>query len=372
MAKPEATSTAFMRPKTLIVGIYGPHNRIQEQEYYFEEFRNLVDTLGEGYDESFYTKLRAVDNNMYLSKGKLEELTQFCQEHEIEQIVFSEILTPVQERNLEDVLGCPIMDREQLILCIFKNTAKTSEGKIQIEMAEIEFMRTRLIGKGKEYAQQAGFIGTRGPGETIKEEIKRHFADKLRQAKKKLETLHNSRMVQRKQRLEIGIPLISIIGYTNAGKSSLLNRLTKSDVLAENKLFATLDTTTRELFLDHKKKFLVSDTVGFISNLPHNLIEAFKSTLDELCFANLLIHVVDASNPSWEDQIFVVNETLKDLQIGQKPVLYAFNKVDKLSPEELEALKATAAERYQPAVFVHTMSKEGIAELQEAIKSHNF
>lgn len=372
MAKSAETySTEKMRPKTLIVGIFGPQNRMRTPEYYYDEFLSLVDTLGEGYDETFFTKVRATDNNMYLTKGKLEELSTFCQEHEIEQAIFSEILSPVQERNLEDALGCTVMDREQLILNIFKNAAKTSEGKIQVEMAEIEFMRTRLIGKGKEYAQQAGFIGTRGPGETIKEEIKRHFADKFRQAKKKLEVLHNAREIQRKQRLETKVPLISIIGYTNAGKSSLLNRITKSDVLAENKLFATLDTTTRELFLDHTKKYLVSDTVGFISNLPHNLIEAFKSTLDELVYANLLLHVVDISNPSWKDQIEVVDQTLKDLHVHDKPVMYVFNKMDKLSAEEQEAVQERLA-RYTPAVYVHTMSKEGAAPLIEAIKKYQF
>lgn len=368
MAKSAQTySTEEMRPKTLIVGIFSPYNKMREPEYYYDEFVSLVDTLGGGYDESFFTKIRATDNNIYLTKGKLEELHAICQEHEIEQIIFSEILTPVQERNLEDVLGCPIMDREQLILNIFKHSAKTAEGKIQIEMAEIEFMRTRLIGKGKEFAQQAGFIGTRGPGETIKEEIKRHFADKFRQAKKKLDVLHNARATQRKQRLETNMPLISIIGYTNAGKSSLLNRITKSDVLAEDKLFATLDTTTRELFLDAKKKCLISDTVGFISNLPHNLIEAFKSTLDELLYANLLLHVVDISNPSWEDQIQVVKDTLKELQVGEKQVLYVFNKIDKLSPEEFEALQEKMA-AYGPSVSINTMSKEAITPLVEILK----
>ncbi len=371
MAKPEATSTELIRPKTAIVGIFGPHNRMRNPQYYYDEFVSLVNTFGEGYDESYFTKVRTIDNNHFFTKGKLEELTKFCIDNEIKQVIFSEPLSPVQERNLEDALCCPVMDRENLILNIFSNSAKTAEGKIQTEIAVIEFMRTRLVGKGKEFAQQSGFIGTRGPGETYKEEIKRHFADKTRQARKKLEALQNARVVQRKQRLETNTPLISIIGYTNAGKSSLLNRLTKSDILAEDKLFATLDTTTRELFLDHKRKYLISDTVGFISNLPHNLIAAFKSTLDELTFAHLLLHVVDVSNPSWEDQIDVVNETLRDLGVSTKPVMYVFNKMDKLSSEEREALQERLAE-YTPAVFIHTMSKEGSAPLLEAIKKYAF
>lgn len=371
MAKPEATSTEQLRPKTLIVGVFSPHNKMRNPEYYYDEFVSLVDTFGEGYDEKYFTKIRSIDNNHYFTKGKLEELAKFCAENEIKQIIFSEPLSPVQERNLEDALGCPVMDRENLILNIFSNSAKTAEGKIQTEIAVLEFMRTRLVGKGKEFAQQSGFIGTRGPGETYKEEIKRHFADKTRQANKKLEALRNARMVQRKQRLESKMPLISIIGYTNAGKSSLLNRMTNSDILAENKLFATLDTTTRELFLDHKTKFLISDTVGFISNLPHKLMAAFKSTLDELMFAQLLLHVIDLSNPSWEDQIDVVNATLKELNVGNKPVMHVFNKIDKLSTEQLDALKEQT-KSYTPAVFISTKSKEGIAPLLEAIKQYAF
>lgn len=371
MAKGELIITADQRPSTLLVGVFGPHNRMRNPQYYYDEFVSLVNTLGTIYDDSIFMKLRYVESNIFLTKGKLEELIAFVGERKFDQVIFSEILTPLQERNLEDALGCPVIDREQLILDIFSNAAKTAEGKIQIEMATIEFMRTRITGKGKEFAQQAGFIGTRGPGETFKEEIKRHFADKFRQAKKKLDILHNSRTVQRKQRLENKIPLISIIGYTNAGKSSLLNRLTKSDVLAEDKLFATLDTTTRELYIDHTRKYLISDTVGFISNLPHNLIESFKSTLDELAYANLLLHVIDLSNPSWEDQIEVVNATLLDLGVNNKQIIHVFNKIDRISPEEMEALQ-DRLQNYAPAIFVNTMSKEGVAPLLELIKKHTF
>jgi GTPase len=372
MAKSAVThSTKHIGPKTLIVGIFSPDNEMHTPEYYYNEFVSLVETLGVEYDMSFFTKVRTTDNNMYLTKGKLEELTKICLDNEIKQIIFSELLSAVQERNLEDVLGCPIVDREQLILEIFKKSAKTSEGKIQVDMAEIGFMRTRIIGKGKEFAQQAGFIGTRGPGETYKEEIKRHFADKLRQAKKKLDVLANARTIQRKQRLETNMPMVSIIGYTNSGKSSLLNRLTRSEVLAENKLFATLDTTTRELYLDNTRKYLISDTVGFISHLPHSLIAAFKSTLDELCYAHLLLHVVDISNPSWEDQIGVVNKTLTELHVGEKPIVYVFNKIDLLSPEELAALRPTL-ERYSPMICIQTTSKEGVAPVLDILKTYSF
>lgn len=369
MSKKEFYIPSEMRLKTLIVGVFAPNNRMRNPQCYYDEFVSLVDTFGEGYDDSFFTKVRYVDTNTFFTKGKLQELVDFCEGKGFEMIIISEILSPLQERNMEDALGgIPIMDREQLILSIFKKSSKTAEGKIQIEMAEIEFNRTRLIGKGQEYAQQAGFIGTRGPGETLKEEIKRIYADKYRQAKKKLDTLANARTIQRKQRLENKIPLISIIGYTNAGKSSLLNRLTKSDVLAENKLFATLDTTTRELFLNHSRKLLLSDTVGFISNLPHNLIEAFKSTLDELAYAHTLLHVIDLSNPSWEDQINVVNDTLKELGVSDKPIIHVFNKIDKLSAEQIESLQEQL-QAYSPSVFVSTVSKESVAPLLELLKT---
>ncbi len=359
-----------MRPKILLVGVYTPRDRVMEQDYYFQEFLNLVKTLGLEYDQTHFIKLRYVDKNNFLTKGKLEDLAQLCKDEQIEEVVLSELLSPVQERNLEDTLECPVFDREKLILEIFKKAAKTSEGKIQVEMAEIDYLKTRIIGKGKEYAQQAGFIGGRGPGEMIKEEIRRHFDEKLRQAKKKLVTLQKSRDVQRKQRLRRNIPLACIIGYTNAGKSSLLNCLVKSDVLAEDKLFATLDTTTREYFIAPKRTVLISDTVGFISQLPHHLIDAFKSTLDELQYASLLFHVIDCSNPAYKSQIEVVKEILHELHV-EKPMVYVFNKIDKLTKEELEKLK-TEVQEYEPRVFVHTRSPEGIVTLGSFIKNYKF
>lgn len=366
----EALPTTGMHPKTILVGVVAPYNRMKSSEYYFDEFLSLVDTLGMDYDDTYFIKLRNVDSNTFLTRGKLQELADFCKEHKVREVVFSELLSPVQERNLEDALDAKVFDREALILNIFKNSAKTSEGKIQIDMAELNFMRTRLLGKGIEFAQQAGYIGGRGPGETISEEIRRHFAEKQRQAKKKLETLQKARDVQRQQRLQSNHPLVCIIGYTNAGKSSLLNILTRSEVLAEDKLFATLDTTTRELYLDPKLKVLISDTVGFISQLPHTLIEAFKSTLDELRFASLLLHVVDISNPAWENQIKVVKETLKELNVD-KPMVFVFNKIDKLTPEELES-NQEKINLYEPHILIHTQSKEGVENLVTLMRHYKF
>ena len=355
-------------PKTLLVGVYTPNNQIGNQDYYNEEFLSLVHTLGLPYDDTYFMKLRAPDNNMFLTKGKLEELTKYCTEHKIEVAYFSEILHPLQERNLEAALGCHVADRSRIILEIFKKSAHSSEGRIQVEMAEINHYRTRIIGRGVEMSQQAGILGNKGPGETAKEELRRHIEEKIRQAKKRLETLERSRTIQRQRRLESKIPLVCIIGYTNAGKSSLLNRIAKGDVLAEDKLFATLDTTTRELFIDNKKKALISDTVGFISQLPHNLIAAFKSTLDELRYATLLLQVIDLSNPAWKSQVGVVKTTLDELGVSH-PMLYVFNKIDKLTPEQLEALQPEL-EQYQPHVLINTCSRKGTEPLITYLSSY--
>jgi GTP-binding protein HflX len=355
-------------PKTLIVGVYTPNNQIGDPQYYYDEFLSLVHTLGLTYHETYFMKLRAPDNNMFLSKGKLEELTKFCTENKIEIIYFSETLSCVQERNLEGAIGCNVADRSRIILEIFKKSAHSSEGKIQVEMAEINYYKTRIIGRGIEMSQQAGILGGKGPGETYKEDLRRHFEEKIRQARKRLETLERSRTTQRKQRLESKIPLVCIIGYTNAGKSSLLNRIAKGEVLAEDKLFATLDTTTRELFIDNKKYALISDTVGFISQLPHNLIAAFKSTLDELRYAKLLLHVVDASNPAWKSQINVVKATLAELDVHH-PMVYVFNKIDALSPEDLEKRQEEFAE-FQPQVLINTLNKQGVEPLVAYLREH--
>ena len=361
-----------IHPKTLLVGIYAPYNKIKDIQAYFDEFLSLVTTLELEYDDTIFLKLRSIDKANFFTKGKLKELVEYCDKNEIEEIILSESLSPLQERNLEEFLGCDVWDREKLILEIFHNAAHSSEGKIQVEMAEIEYLKTRLAGKGIELAQQAGFKGAggKGPGEAAKEVVKRHLAEKYRQAKKKLETLKKAREVQRKRRLESQIPLICLVGYTNAGKSSLINLLTKSEVLVENKLFATLDITTRELFIDGKKKALISDTVGFISQLPHHLIEAFKSTLDELKYANLLLHIIDLSNPTWQDQIKVVEKTLEELEVKQD-TLFVFNKIDKLTNEELKELKPEL-EKYQPYVKIHTQKKDGADELISYLKSYKF
>lgn len=366
MAARIATSTEPEPIRTLVLGVYTPFNKITDPADYNEEFLSLVKTAGIHATVQHFMKVRTVDNNMFLTKGKLEEVQKICEENDIEEVLFSTPLSPIQERNLSDYLTCEVHDREHLILTIFKQAAQSGEGKIQVEIAELDYFKTRTIGKGHEFAQQAGYLGNKGPGETAKEVLKRLFEEKTRQAKKKLATLQRSRDIQRKQRLSGDVPLICIIGYTNSGKSSLLNRITKSNVLAEDKLFATLDTTTRELFLDKDRRLLVSDTVGFISELPHHLIEAFKSTLDELQYADLLLHVVDSRNSAWKNQIDVVNAMLAELAID-KPIMYLFNKQDLLSENEREQLIQEIG-NFTPHLLIDTKSAEGVEPLLKKLR----
>ncbi len=367
MAKRNLIDTKNIHPRTLLLCTYAQGNKIHDMEKYLEEFLNLVKTLGINHDYVLLWKLRLVDASHFLTKGKTQELLEFCKENDIEQVICSSTLTPLQERNISNAINCDVYDRTGLILEIFYNSAHTAEGKTQVEIAELEYLKTRLAGRGKDLAQQAGFIGGRGPGETEKEVLKRYYENKIKQSKKRLETLDRARETQRKRRISSNIPLIALVGYTNSGKSSLLNRLTNSNVLAENKLFSTLDTTTRTLILDNRK-MLLSDTVGFISDLPHHLIDAFKSTLDELQYANLILHVVDISDSMWQDQIKIAKEILTELNV-KTDILYIFNKRDLV--ENIEIHKSLL-EKYKPYVITETISKEGVKKLIEYIKQYKF
>jgi GTPase len=351
------------RSNVLIVGVQAPTNKSRNIESYFEEFRNLLASNGIEYDEEVYIKLREIDPGYFFTKGKLHELIDLVKEKGIEEVVISEPLTNQQHRNLGKALGAKIFDRTELILEIFEKGAQSAEGKLQIAIALLQHKKSRVVGGGKDLSQQAGFLGGRGPGETQKEKELRHFEHLISTLRKQLEHLEKIRATQRKQRLTRHIPHIAIIGYTNAGKSTILNALTKSNVLAEDKLFATLDTTTRELYINHTKKGVISDTVGFIQQLPPKLINAFKSTLTELEFADLLLHVVDASDPNWQQHIEVVHEILDDLRID-KPMLYVFNKADLLSPEQ-RGLMAGYMDKYQPSLLISAESKKGITPLKE-------
>lgn len=358
MPKPKDYSTKT-HPKTLLLGIHAPYNTTRNIDTYFDEFIHLVQSNEIEYDHTLFLKLRSIDNGYFLTKGKLEDVRAFCEKEEIEEVIVSESLTAQQERNLSDLLRCRIFDRTKLILEIFEKAAHSAEGKLQVSIAMLQHKRSRVAGKGITMSQQAGHIGSKGPGETAKEKELRVISDDILKLKKQLKSLSKSRDIQRKRRLDNNVPHICLIGYTNTGKSTLLNQLTKADVLAEDKLFATLDTTTRELYIEGKKKGVISDTVGFIQQLPHSLIEAFKSTLDELKYADLLLQVVDIGDSNWQEHIAIVNGILDDLGI-EKNMLYVFNKAD--LPEEFHA-PSSQREQYQPNVVISAASKKGILPL---------
>jgi len=372
-------------PKTVLLGVYTPYNRTKNVQSYYDEFVNLVRSNEMSHDEALFMKLREINPVYFFTKGKLQEIKEFCQKNEIEQLIISEPLTSQQERNLSDYLNCEVSDRTQLILEIFEKHAHSAEGKTQVEIAMLRHRKTRLAGRGIHMSQQSGVMGKiGGAGETAKEKETRYLNNKIVHLKKKLEKLKTVRETQRKTRFKNKVPHACLIGYTNAGKSTILNLLTKSNVLAEDKLFATLDTTTRALFIHGVKKGVISDSVGFIQQLPHNLIEAFKSTLDELQYADLLLHVIDISDPNWESHTKIVHEILEELGL-QKDILYIFNKTDKLStapsilqqaqhsgqaiPTELGKDILEQIQRYSPHVLISAQSKDGIKNLVEYLGS---
>ena len=363
MAKPRNKKTLY-HEKTLIVGINAPYNRTKHIDSYYEEFKSLVKTDQIEYDEETFFKLRDIDNAYFITKGKLEQLKQFCDKNKIEHIVISEPISPQQARNMSDYTECTITDRTELILDIFEKSAHSAEGKTQVSIAVLQHKKSRLAGRGIHLSQQSGAIGLRsGAGETEKEQELRHINDLIFKFKKQLKKIHSIRETQRKRRLQNKEPLICLVGYTNSGKSTILNTLTNSDVLSEDKLFATLDTTTRQLYINKEKVGLISDTVGFIQLLPHSLIDAFKSTLSELKHSNLLLHVIDCSDPNLEDHIKIVHNILNELEL-EKDILYVFNKSDKIKVED--DIKPIL-EKYTPNVLTSAFTKDGLKPLTEYI-----
>lgn len=351
-------------PKTLLLGVYAPYNQTKNADAYFQEFLNLCKTNEVHNYQTLMIKIRDIDPGYFVTKGKLTELKELCDKEEIEEVIISEMLTAQQERNLSDYLNCRVFDRTQLILEIFEKAAHSAEGKAQVGIAMLTYQKARLAGKGMHLHQQSGIRGFKsGYGETQKEKERRHIEHTILKLRRQIVELQKTRETQRKQRLTNQIPHVCIIGYTNAGKSTLLNTMTKSTVLAEDKLFATLDTTTRELYINKKKIGIMSDTVGFIQNLPHHLIDAFKSTLSELEYADLLVQVIDVSDTNWESHIEVVRHILEDLKV-EKEMLYVFNKADKLTEHELESLTG-ALSRYQPHAIVSATSREGLQPLSD-------
>lgn len=299
----------------------------------------------------------------YVGKGKIEEIKDLLWETAATGIICDDELTPAQLGNLQDVLDTKIMDRTLIILDIFAERASTNEGKIQVELAQLKYRQSRLAGLGKSLSRLGGGIGTRGPGEKKLEMDRRLIKGRIAQLNRELKDVKRHREVTREQRSRNHVPVVAIVGYTNAGKSTLLNTMTGAGILAEDKLFATLDPTTRNLQLPSKQEVLLTDTVGFIRKLPHHLIEAFRSTLEEAKYADIILHVVDASNSQVDEQMYIVYETLFQLQVTDKPIITAFNKQDRI--EEQPVLKDFKADY---TVKISARTGEGLDDLQAVIE----
>ena len=337
-------------------------NERDDAEGSLRELAELVDTAGAEAVDAMLQNRESVHPGTYLGKGKIEEVKERLEEIGATGIVCDDELSPAQLRNLSDSLDTKVMDRTMVILDIFAAHASTREGRIQVELAQLKDRAVRLVGMRRSLSRLGGGIGTRGPGEKKLEIDRRRIHDRISQLKAELAEVRRHRDITRAKRTANHMPVAAIVGYTNAGKSTLLNTLTQADILAEDKLFATLDPTTRELILDSGEKILVTDTVGFIRKLPHHLIEAFQSTLEEARYADLILHVVDASNPDMDVQMHVVYETLQKLEIGDKPVFTVFNKIDREGvPEVLKDFRADQVFR------VSALTGEGLPELKAAI-----
>jgi GTPase len=298
-----------------------------------EELKSLAETA-QAVPVSQVLQFRdRIDPAWYIGRGKAEEIARIVEENEADLVIFDQELSPAQLRNLEGLMPCKVIDRTQLILDIFAQRARTKEGKIQVELAQLKYLLPRLAGKGKEMSRLGGGIGTRGPGEKKLETDRRHIRRQISVLTKQLEEIKKHRRLHQERRKKNGIPQVALVGYTNAGKSTLLNQLTGAGVLSENRLFATLDPTSRQLVLPSGKEVILTDTVGFIRQLPHHLIAAFRSTLEQVKEADLLLHVVDASHPEAEEQVEAVEQVLADLNAADIPVLMVWNKADRLERE---------------------------------------
>lgn len=311
--------------KAVLVGVILKDQTTEQAEEYLDELAFLSETAGAKTVKRFTQKLAHPDSRTFVGKGKLEEIKEYLNGKNITLVIFDDELTGSQISNIEKELNVKTIDRSDLILDIFARRARTAQAKVQVELAQYQYLLPRLKGMWKHLERQGGGIGTRGPGETEIETDRRIVKDKIALLRKRLSEIDKQSFTQRKERGEF--IRVALVGYTNVGKSTLMTVLSKSEVFAENKLFATLDTTTRKVVFENTP-FLLSDTVGFIRKLPHHLVESFKSTLDEVREADILLHVVDISHPQYEDQIGVVNKTLQELKAFEKPMLTIFNKMD--------------------------------------------
>jgi len=365
----------------LIGLIHKTQNERQAAEF-LDELAFLADTAGAKTTKRFTQRLDHPDSKTFIGSGKLEEIRKYIKENKTDIAIFDDELSGSQIRNIEKVLECRVLDRNNLILDIFANRARTAQAKTQVELAQYRYLLPRLTRMWTHLEKQRGGIGMRGPGESEIETDRRVIKDKLSKLKARLREIEKQNLTQRKQRGEL--IRVALVGYTNVGKSTLMNLLCKSDVFAENKLFATLDTTVRKLVYENVP-FLLSDTVGFIRKLPHDLIESFKSTLDEVREADILLHVVDISHPQFEDQINVVNQTLAELGASDKPTILIFNKIDAynyiqkeeddLTPATKENMsledlkKSWLAKINGTCVFISATERNNIDELRDRLLS---
>ncbi len=318
------------REKAILVGLEHEGVSRWDVEDSLDELKQLAASAGANVVDTVVQRMDKPTAPYYIGKGKAEEIARKCVEKGVTLLIFDDELSPAQGRNVEEIVGCRVLDRTQVILDIFAKRARSHEGRLQIELAQLQYLLPRLTRMWTHLSRQTGGIGTRGPGETQLEVDRRRVTERISRLEKDLRDVRKHRTVQREGRLRRNWPVASLVGYTNAGKSSLLNRLTGAGVLAEDKLFATLDPTTRQLVLPNRQKVLLTDTVGFIRKLPHTVIEAFKATLEEVQLANLLIHVVDLSHPQHDQQIKAVEDTLKELDAQGKQTLLVFNKIDNI------------------------------------------
>lgn len=319
--------------RVLLVSV--EENPKDDTEACLEELEELAKTAGAVVVGKMIQKREKIHPGTYIGKGKIEELASYINDCNATSVVCDDELSPVQLKNLEEALQVKVIDRTIMILDIFAKHATTREGNIQVELAQLKYRATRLVGLNRSLSRLGGGIGTRGPGEKKLEIDRRLIRERISILKRELEGIRKAREVARKQRSKNPVPVIAIVGYTNAGKSTLLNTLTQANVLEADKLFATLDPTTRNLKLESGQQILLTDTVGFIRKLPHHLIEAFRSTLEEAKYADMILHVVDSSSPSADVHMHTVYETLELLGAGDKPVITLFNKIDKADPEQI-------------------------------------
>ncbi len=368
---PEIKETA------VLIGLINQHQDEERVREYLDELSLLIDTAGGIPVKRFTQKLNLPDSRTFVGQGKLMEIADYVRENDIDMVVFDDELSASQIRNIQKALGCKILDRSNLILDIFASRARTAHAKTQVELAQYEYLLPRLTGMWTHLERQRGGIGLRGPGEREIETDRRIIRDRIALLKEKLVRIDKQKVTQRKSRESL--VRVALVGYTNVGKSTLMNLMSRSSIFAENKLFATLDTTVRKVVI-RNLPFLISDTVGFIRKLPHDLIESFKSTLDEVREADLLLHIVDISHPDFEEQMNIVKQTLIEIQASNKPTIIIFNKtdiytflekdLDDLSPATpinypLEEMKNTwMARNNPPCVFISATTRQNIDELK--------